>query len=193
MKLTHFVAALVLLLVTTSVAAKQEKTVLCHVGDAGKIDLIVVANIAAHLDNPSHCWGDLCDYLPGDMDATGYGTEDSNGDGVDDGCEPVGVCPCWDAIDLLSVEAADQTSNSCSGDSDYPHLAIIQNEDGDLFGARIHYDTTVDPWVPYYGTCGSQMPPEEPILMEGIDLEPARECIEQIAARCAAIGDSIYP
>jgi hypothetical protein len=105
-----FVATL-MLFAATKLAAGQEKELICHVGnkesrtgdtylddpdckggncpDAGKIDLIVVANVAKHLGNPSHIYDEIPDYRPSDVGASGDGTEDSNGDGIDDGCEPI--------------------------------------------------------------------------------------------------------
>jgi hypothetical protein len=105
-----------MLFAATGFAAKQEKTLICHVGnevgpggedylddpgcvpiddngnfcpDAGKIDLIEVAKAHKHLNNPSHEYDGISDYLPEDIFASGEGNEDSNGDGVDDGCEPL--------------------------------------------------------------------------------------------------------
>lgn len=122
-----------MLFAATSFAAKKEKELICHVGneagpegevylddpgcvpieengyfcpDAGKIDLIEVANTSKHLNNPSHTFNDLDDYLPGEVGASGVGNEDSNGDGVDDGCEPpiLASCPCWTTEELNSVD-----------------------------------------------------------------------------------------
>ena len=112
-----------LLFTVTGFAARQEKTLICHVGnevgpggeeydpacvpeeandyfcaDAGKVDLILVAKVDNHLDNPSHEYDGLFDYEPGDVGASAVGTEDSDGNGIDDGCElpQVGsACPCW--------------------------------------------------------------------------------------------------
>ena len=64
--------------------------------DAGKIDLISVASANKHLNNPSHAFGNDSDYRPEDKFASGEGKEDSDDNGVDDGCEPI-VCPCWPA------------------------------------------------------------------------------------------------
>ena len=112
---TVFVCTL-MLIATTVVAAKQEKELICHVGnevgpdgevylddpgcipieendyfcpDAGKIDLIQVAKRAKHLGNPSHTYDGISDYTPEEVYASGEGKEDSNGDGIDDGCEPL--------------------------------------------------------------------------------------------------------
>ena len=113
---TVFVCTL-MLIATTAVAAKQEKELICHVGnevgpgpdfdvylddpdcvphydndyfcpDAGKIDLISVAKASKHLGNPSHMYDGISDYTPEEVYASGDSTEDSNDDGIDDGCEP---------------------------------------------------------------------------------------------------------
>jgi hypothetical protein len=105
-----------MLFAATGFAAKKEKTLICHVGneegpggetylddpgcmpiedngyfcpDAGKIDLIEVSKTAKHLGNLSHEYDGISDYLPEDVYASGEGQEDSNEDGIDDGCEPL--------------------------------------------------------------------------------------------------------
>jgi hypothetical protein len=129
-----------MLFAATGFAAKKEKDLICHVGneegpggetylddpgcvpieengyfcpDAGKIDLIEVANSSKHLNNPSHTYDGIDDYLPEDVGASGEGDEDSNGDGVDDGCEPpvVASCPCWTSEVLDSVDGYDADGN----------------------------------------------------------------------------------
>ena len=199
-----------MLFAATALAARQEKVLICHVGneegpagevydpacvpeeangyfcaDAGKIDLILVARRANHLENPSHMYDGISDYEPGDVGASGDGTEDSNGDGVDDGCEPpLGDCPCWDEVELLSVTAANSHVDSCSGDSVYPYFARIQNDEVDPpveggFSA-LSFDGV--------GVCGTR--DFEP---HGLDISVAEAdaCIAQIAVHCAAIGDPI--
>ena len=123
-----------MLFAATGFAAKKEKTTICHVGneegpggevylddpgcaphegngyfcpDAGKIDLIEVANANRHLLNPSHMYDGISDYLPEDIGASGEGKEDTNGDGIDDGCEPPTLaCPCWDTFTESELVAA---------------------------------------------------------------------------------------
>lgn len=97
---------------TAGFGAKTEKDAICHVGneygpqgqtydpyceptaeydcsaDAGKIDLIMVGNTKKHLNNESHSFEGVSDYLPETLNASGIETWDSNGDGIDDGCEP---------------------------------------------------------------------------------------------------------
>jgi len=73
-------------------------------GDAGKIDLIEVADVAAdqHLSNTSHCYDGVCDYLPtGDVGAADA-KEDTDGNYIDEACEEDAEisCPCFDASDL---------------------------------------------------------------------------------------------
>jgi hypothetical protein len=134
MKLLQTIFACIFMLVaTTTLAAKKEKELICHVGnevgpggevylddpgcapieengyfcpDAGKIDLIEVANANKHLNNPSHAFGGISDYLPADVGASGEGDEDSDGDGIDDGCQPpvLESCPCWTVEVLDSVD-----------------------------------------------------------------------------------------
>jgi hypothetical protein len=115
---------------------KPDKTLICHVGnevgpggedylddpgcvpiddngyfcpDAGKIDLIEVAKAHKHLNNPSHGYDGISDYLPGDVGASGEGNEDGSGDGIDDGCETAEellTCPCWDGFTETELVAA---------------------------------------------------------------------------------------
>ncbi|MCW8925885.1 MAG: hypothetical protein OQJ84_06480 [Xanthomonadales bacterium] len=120
MKLTRIFLSLVLFVfVSTALAAKPEKDLVCHVGnelgsngetyqqnpecdilppyegdpadyicpDAGKIDLIEVSKKANHLGNLSHAYDGISDYRPEFLSASGEGKEDSDGDGIDDGCE----------------------------------------------------------------------------------------------------------
>lgn len=124
MHFTRILLSIVFVLfASTALAAKPEKTLVCHVGnevgpggevylddpgcvpieeneyfcpDAGKIDLIEVAKANKHLNNQSHEYDGISDYLPEEVDASGEGKEDSNGDGIDDGCEPPPACPCAD-------------------------------------------------------------------------------------------------
>ena len=218
MKFIQIVIGCTLLLFAVTGMAKQDKTLICHVGnelgpngeeydpncvpdkfngycsaDAGKIDLIVVAEKAAakHLNNDSHSWDGISDYEPSDVDASGDGTEDSDGDGVDDGCEPVEPCPCWDVGDLMVVTADNNYTDSCSGNPflpPYPMGALIENDEID------------DPEVEggFAASNGGGFPVAcytrdfLPGFLE-ITADEANACIEQIATRCAAIGDPITP
>lgn len=115
-----FISVFFLLLSASLFAAKPEKILICHVGnevgpndevydpscapieennyfcaDAGKIDLIEVAKAGKHLGK--HGYGGITDYEPASIGATGEGAEDTDGDGVDEGCDPplILACPCW--------------------------------------------------------------------------------------------------
>ena len=201
------------LLAAATVHAKSEKVLVCHVGsatgpqgetwlddpdcvpgedngyfcpDAGKIDLIVVPANANHLDNPSHEWAGIADYDPIELGASGQGTEDSNGDGIDDGCELSSPCPCWNEAELQQVTADNQLDNSsCDNPSVYPLAAQIQDD-----------QEGVDDGVEGGFTAGAVVNDMFCNLRDaGIDLSisetEAMACIEQIARRCAAIGAPI--
>jgi hypothetical protein len=81
---------------------KKDKVLVCHVGselpeydpactegcgDAGKVDLIAVPDLARHIGHPGHAYLGVVDFEPLPAGATGIGSEDSDGDGIDDGCE----------------------------------------------------------------------------------------------------------
>ena len=129
------IAAVLALYVSTAVEARKEKTVICHVGneagpsgeeylddpgcvpieengyfcpDAGKIDLISVANANKHLNNPNHEWDGISDYLPGDIGASGEGDTDTDSDGIDEGCEPASVLRVFVSrqVNLTAVTAS---------------------------------------------------------------------------------------
>ena len=138
-----------MLLSTILFAAKQEKELVCHVGnevgpggevflddpgcapieennyfcpDAGKIDLISVAKVSKHLDKSSHTFDGISDYRPADVGASGEGNEDSDGDGIDDGCQPPVECPCWSqaGLDSLRFPVAGDDLNNCRKDFNGP-------------------------------------------------------------------------
>jgi hypothetical protein len=88
----------------TAMAERPVKTLVCHVSDEGNINLIEVANPAKHIGNESHAYGTEVDYAPPYSVAPGEGKEDSDGDGVDDGCER---CPCWTEADLPPLDSSD--------------------------------------------------------------------------------------
>lgn len=215
MKLVQVIFAITFLLFTvTGFAARQEKTLICHVGnevgpsgeeydptcvpeeandffcaDAGKIDLIVVAQKAAdkHLENPSHEWDGISDYKPGDLGASGEGTEDSDGNGIDDGCElPAGDCPCWAESELQSVTAENNFAIlSCSTGSIWPLFALIQNDESEpeAYGG---FAAVAEGTQSFCTTRDSSNDVSTTV-------EEADACIAQIAARCAGIGDPITP
>lgn len=162
--------------------------------DAGKIDLIVTAKPAKHLNNPSHEWDGISDYEPSEIGASGDGTEDSDGNGVDDGCEPADVCPCWDVTELQAVTAANQHPEySCSNYiywvGRYPDnigVATTNTPGGVSF---IAYGPN---WYGFENNCLSVVYPSTYNSIIISDEELAI-CANQIADRCAAIGDPIVP
>ena len=193
--------------------AKNEKVLICHVGsdvgpggevylddpscvpgesndyfcpDAGKVDLIVVSKNAKHLGNKAHTFDGFSDYEPGEVGASGEGTEDSNGDGIDDGCEPAEVCPCWSSMDLNAVTADNiNSASSCDNVSVLPGRAGIENVEGsnpDAEGGFIAVS------MPGFEVCLTRdyAPGFLPVTTEEADT-----CVAQIAQRCAAIGSPI--
>ena len=185
-KLFQIVFACTLMLIAaTALAAKQEKVLICHVGnetglggevylddptctpsdangyfcpDAGKIDLIVVAKVSKHLNNPNHEWDGISDYEPSDVSASGDGKEDSDFNGVDDGCELPEVCPCvgagipeWDVAaqgtagwDISGFNCGCGPDTWCAWESDpYTWVLAIENEAGNECGG-------VDPSYRYW-------------------------------------------
>jgi hypothetical protein len=185
MKLTRIVFAFALVLfAATALADRQEKTLICHVGneegvDAGKIDLIVVANSSNHLDNPSHYWDGISDYEPSEANASGDGTEDSDGNGVDDGCEPAETCPCWAEEELQAISAANNNTDDCGALSVfYPLAAIIANANNSVFFGSQKF--------PGLAVQCSTFTVIQNITPAEVDI-----CVSQIAKRCADIGDPI--
>ena len=215
MRIAKLFLGIALILTAVNVSAKQEKVLLCHVGnetgrggevylddpdcvpndlnnyfcpDAGKIDLIVVAKSAKHLNNSSHMWDGISDYEPSEVGASGEGTEDSDGNGIDDGCEPIDVCPCWTTLELNAITVENQeTGASCDIGSYPPYMVILQNT---LFISPIvegGFLAEVDP--PDYLSCRTRDFPES--SQTDLTLEQASACYQQIVDRCAAIGSPI--
>lgn len=202
-----------LLFAVTGFAGPKVKQLICHVGsnvgpggevylddpdcvpddtnnyfcpDAGKIDLIRVPANSNHLGNDAHSFDGFYDYDPIATGASGEGTEDSNGNGIDDGCEPVEPCPCWDEVELQNVTALNQqNSSSCSNGSNYPTEVIIQNVEGStpgLQGGFIAFNQGTNQF------CATRDPDTQ---IQQITSDEANACIEQIATRCDDIGDRI--
>jgi hypothetical protein len=154
--------------------------------------LIVIPEKAssAHLGDSGHKWNGFSDYEPLAMGASGEGTEDTDGDGIDEGCEPPSACPCWDAMELQQVTASNQDDNSCSGANiiityPYPFSAAIQDEfsgvdDGVEGGFSALNDGA-------NALCSTR----DVFQLLNITSDEANACIQQIADRCAAIGDPI--
>jgi hypothetical protein len=194
-----------ILIATTGLAAKQEKTLICHVGnevglggetylddptcvpgdvngffcpDAGKVDLIVVAKPAKHLNNPSHEWDGMFDYEPIEVLASGDGTEDSDGNGIDDGCEPADVCPCWAESELQAITAADNLLISCDP-AYYPTFLFLWAYEREvLFLAQAIHSQLCS--TDSTGTIALYITQAE-----------ADICMSQLAKRCADIGHPV--
>jgi hypothetical protein len=197
MRLNQVLYACTLVLFTAAgYAAPKEKDLVCHVdSETGNINLIVVSKKANHLGNPAHSYDGISDFQPELVEATGDSTEDSNGDGIDDGCEPSQGCPCWAKMELFSVTADNNHSAfSCSTAFPFPEGAVIR-------AAVIQNYTTAQPASVEggfgavrasspdgLGYCNTRDIP--PNFLDVTD-EEAVACIDQIVARCAAIGDPI--
>lgn len=86
-------------------ASKIDKISVCHVSasphGALRIQLKTVKEEFRHVGNPDHVWEDVYDYIPMHLGASGEGNHDSNGNGIDDGCEV--SCPCWAYSELQQV------------------------------------------------------------------------------------------
>ena len=198
MRLNQVLCACTLVLFTAAGhAAPKEKDLVCHVdSETGNINLIVVSKTANHLGNPAHSYDGISDYKPNLVEASGDSTEDSNGDGIDDGCEPSQECPCWAEMELLSVTADNNhPAFSCSTAFSFPEGAVIR-------AAVIQNNATAQPASSVEGGFGAvrASSPDDPGYCNTRDIPPnfldisdeeAAACIDQIVARCAAIGDPI--
>ena len=172
-------------------AGQEPKLTVCHANALGVIDLLVVSASSSHLGNASHSFDGIMDYEPSEVGATGTGTEDFDGDGVDEGCEPpVGVaCPCWEEADLQAVTAENQNLGaSCDqgGVSSLPFAARVENASGSTPGVEGSF-TAADFGA---GNTFCQTRDFEPFF-QVISAEEAASCIEQIVDRCEAIGSPI--
>ena len=215
--------ALIFLLFASTAVAKQQKTLICHVGnelgsdgatylenpdctppegytaenyvcaDAGKVDLLVVAKAHKHLENESHFWDGLSDYEPTEVGASGQGTEDSNGDGIDDGCEPAAAaCPCWAEFELQQIvnspqngEEREINSNSACRAPDYPASANIEDKNLPFTSEAVGFFASVSVDNVSCGLKPTAWPFTPPTV---ITVSEAESCIEQIASRCAELG-----
>jgi hypothetical protein len=193
MNSVKLVIASILLLVSGNLfAAKEPKVAVCHVGGDGTIDLIVVSANSNHLGNSEHSWDGITDYAPAEIGASGDGTEDNDGDGIDEGCEPpAGVaCPCWEESELQAVTAENHnTGASCNGGgvSVLPIAARIENISGASPGVEGSFTAVGIPEV--FAFCQTR---DFALLLE-ITAEEAASCISQIVDRCEAIGFPIEP
>jgi hypothetical protein len=173
-------------------AGKVPKVLVCHVGEEGTIDLILVSGNSSHIGNAAHSFEGLEDYTPDSVGASGSGTEDFDGDGVDEGCEPpeVASCPCWELMDLTAVTAENQSLELSCNDPEVSNLPVsagIQNEPGstEVEGGFFAADFGG-------GNSSCQTRDFEPFVM-AISPEEAASCIEQIVDRCEFIGTPITP
>lgn len=165
-------------------AAKQPKVAVCHVSGDGEINLIVVSANSNHLGNPNHNWDGITDYAPDDVGASGEGTEDSDGDGVDDGCQPQSTCPCWEELELQSVTAENHyLGGSCSATSFLPFAAQIQTAPD---FAPNNFLTINHPAIGVF--CQTT---DMGLDVRSITEEEADSCINQIVVRCDEVGDPV--
>jgi hypothetical protein len=191
MKLIQAILAVTcMLFAVNGFAGKKEKVLICHVSaDDGTIELINVSKNSKHLGNKAHTFAGISDYEPSEIGASGEGTEDSNGDGIDDGCEPQQACPCWAESELQSVTAENMDPTiSCTAGSVIPGFAVLANLPGTTPGVEggfIAMDAVFGGGSPRCLTLDFN--PAGMVIEE----DEASACIAQIAARCAAIGDPI--
>jgi hypothetical protein len=209
MRVIQISIACVCALLASAVMADVEKSLVCHVGseagpngetylddptcvpsdanayfcpDAGKVDLLVVAKAEKHLDNASHSWDGFFDYEPSEVGASGDGTEDTDGDGIDEGCQPPPECPCWNEFELQQVTADNQLSDdSCDSASDYDESALIQDDQEGVD------DGVEGGFIALNGGGISLCATRDGLVLKLISEGAAASCIQQIAERCAAI------
>jgi hypothetical protein len=172
-------------------AAKAPKVLVCHVGGEGEINLILVSANSSHLGNASHSFDDLTDYEPSTIGASGEGTEDIDGDFIDEGCEPpVGVaCPCWEIADLSAVtEENNAQESSCDANSFLPLAATIETYDNEVDVAE---SFAAGLFAPGEGFCQTSEGQGQPVSGLPATDEEAAACISQIVDRCDEINDPI--
>lgn len=181
--------------VLASKAGRGDKIAICHVsvspqGDL-RIQLISDKNPDRHIGNPDHVWEDVYDYLPMHFGASGKGKHDSNGNGIDDGCEV--SCPCWQYSELEQV-TGDPAShhpdyyctnfytspNSTQPGSSFPEWSSIatRHDDSSFVWATARVDGR-------NSSC-SNFP-----QALGIASIQAEACAAEIAQRCDDTGDPI--
>lgn len=172
-------------------AAKAPKVLVCHVGGDGQINLILVSANSSHLGNANHNFDGLMDYEPSTIGASGEGTEDIDGDGIDEGCEPpLGVaCPCWEIDDLTAVtEENNAQESSCDAGSFLPIAATIETYDNEPGVAESFAAALFEPGEGFCQTSEGQGQ-----AVSGLDTtdEETLACISQIVDRCDDINDPI--
>jgi hypothetical protein len=144
---------------------------------AGKIDLISVPEHVAtkHLENPNHYWDGTSDYDPIAEGASGEGTEDSDGNGVDDGCELISPCPCWSESELEAV-----TADNYEGGCGLALSTYIENELGSTPGVEGGFSVFA---IGSYRSCFTR----DFGINKDITIAEHQICLDQILARCATI------
>ncbi len=172
-------------------AAKAPKVLVCHVSGNGNVNLILVSANSNHLGNSKHYFEGLTDYEPATIGASGEGTEDIDGDGIDEGCEPPeGVaCPCWEKSDLLAVTEDDYAPEfSCENGSFLPLVATIETYDSE---PDVEQSFAAALFAPGEGFC--QTSEGQGAVAEGLAAtdEEAASCISQIVDRCNEINHPI--
>ena len=92
---------------------------------------------------------------------------------------PIEACPCWDEADLLSVNAGNNlTGNTCSSRPDAD--ALIQNIPGSTPGVEGGF-----------AVIGTVCITTDFSVFLSITPDEGQACVQQIAERCADIGDPI--
>ena len=190
MNILKLVIVSIFLFASGSLLAGQEpKLTVCHVSELGVIDLLVVSASSSHLGNASHSFDGLTDYEPSTIGASGESAEDIDGDGIDEGCEPPEVCPCWEKDELEAVTAENQNLGaSCDLVSLLPFIARIENISGSTPDVEGSF-TAAD--FPGIGTF-CQTRDFEPFFIL-ISPEEAASCIAHIVEQCDEIGSPIPP
>ncbi len=186
------------------VAAKRSKTLVCHVGneagpagegydpsclpgasngwfcpDAGKIDLLEVADASKHLGNSAHAFGGVADYEPLSKGASGVGKDDGDGNGIDDGCEVAPSCPCWNATELELVTRDNLAPDSCPTIGDPDVAAVVSAGDFPWGFVASKPPASAEPYCQVLYPVETYVP---------ITTDQADACIAQIVARCEEIG-----
>jgi len=164
-----------------SAAKSAAKIDICHKRDKqGYISINISVNAeAAHRAHGDGQVGDPVPDLPGFI--------------FDENCVPVEACPCWDAADLESVTAANHRQFlSCSTAftlPPFPDGAHIQNF---VFtpGVEGGFSAVQAGFFDPDPVCLTR---DLPPFFLVITAAEAAACIQQIADRCAAIGDPLPP
>jgi hypothetical protein len=186
-----FVVSILLFASGNLMAAKAPKVLVCHVSGDGEINLILVSANSNHLGNAKHNFEGLTDYEPATIGASGEGTEDIDGDGIDEGCEPPeGVaCPCWETSDLMAVTEANFAPEfSCESGSFLPFAATIETYDNEPGVAESFAAGLFESGLGFCQTSEGQGAAAEGLPATD---DEAASCISQIVDRCNEINHPI--